>query len=228
MIRLFGLLAVLIAVPAYGQFFGGSSSPSVATSAKATLTFPAETVNISASASAEAETAQGAADGLHPKTAAIAAALERLGLGDLPRSGYSVDAVRDGETDELLRYEASLHFDVQLSDPARLGEVIDELLAAGVDNIWNVQFGLRDREPARKEALLKALAVARQEAELLATAAGAKLGAIESLSTGDVSSVSYSMGSVGRLRRSATTVPISDVTVSAEVRARWGLVAPEE
>jgi uncharacterized protein len=72
-------------------------------------------------------------------------------------------------------YIASNIVQVTLDDLARIGAVIDSATQSGANHVQGIQFTLRDQEAVRAEALRKAAAQARAEAEVLAAALGLKV-----------------------------------------------------
>lgn len=73
--------------------------------------------------------------------------------------------------------------EIRTHDLKGLGAVIDTLLAAGLTDISQIQFSASTADSARLTALREATARARAQADAIAKAAGAQLGAIASLST---------------------------------------------
>ena len=73
--------------------------------------------------------------------------------------------------------------EIRTHDLKGLGAVIDTLLAAGLTDISQIQFSASTADSARLTALREATAEARAQADVIAKAAGAQLGAIASLST---------------------------------------------
>ena len=66
-------------------------------------------------------------------------------------------------------------------DLAKLGELLDGVSEAGAEPELNVRFTLKDPETFREAALEAAAANARKKAEILASASGVKLGALQSI-----------------------------------------------
>jgi uncharacterized protein len=62
------------------------------------------------------------------------------------------------------------------------GAILDAAVADGANTLNGMTFGLADPEPAYNEARKEAVADARAKAELLAMAAGVKLGPVMSIS----------------------------------------------
>jgi uncharacterized protein YggE len=73
---------------------------------------------------------------------------------------------------------------VRLRDVADTGRVIDRLVTLGANNIANVQFVVSDRQERLQAALGEAVKNARARAELMAGAAGARVGPVLSLNEG--------------------------------------------
>jgi hypothetical protein len=65
----------------------------------------------------------------------------------------------------------------------KAGAVIDAAITGGANRIANLSFELKDSESARLEALKIAVAKARAEAEVVAAAAGQRLGKPQSISS---------------------------------------------
>jgi len=72
---------------------------------------------------------------------------------------------------------------VTLRDVSRLGELLQVAVDAGANNIQGVSFSVDDPSAAEDQAREQAMTDARARAEMLATAAGATLGAPISIST---------------------------------------------
>jgi hypothetical protein len=64
---------------------------------------------------------------------------------------------------------------VTMDDLARISNVIDAATQAGANEVGGVQFTLRDQDAVRAEALRRAAARARSDADVLAAALGLKV-----------------------------------------------------
>nr|WP_298058149.1 SIMPL domain-containing protein [uncultured Halomonas sp.] len=85
----------------------------------------------------------------------------------------------NGEHETLQRTRLERPITVELTDLERLSEVLDALIAAGVNALDGVQFDLQDRDAATDEALVKALEKAQHKANLMADTLGAELGHVQ-------------------------------------------------
>jgi uncharacterized protein len=138
-------------------------------------------------------TTQGAtaAEALAANSAAMDAVLSRLKAAgiegrDLQTSNLSLgpDYSRyDSSTGAApTSYVASNMLTVRVRALDSLGTVLDAAVADGANTLNGLTFGLADPSPVLNEARKEAVADARAKAELLAAAAGVKLGKIVSIS----------------------------------------------
>ena len=108
-----------------------------------------------------------------------------------------------------------------------MGRIIDTGLGAGANNINSLQYDLTDRKPAEADALGDAVADARRQAEVMATAAGGRLGDLIDLGTQAPQYRPFAADVVlsdGGTQSAPTPVSPGTVTVSASVTARWRFV----
>lgn len=85
----------------------------------------------------------------------------------------------DGEHEALQRTRLERPITIELTDLDQLSEVLDALIAAGVNALDGVQFDLQDRDAATDEALVKALEKAQHKANLMTDTLGAELGHVQ-------------------------------------------------
>lgn len=85
----------------------------------------------------------------------------------------------DGERETLQRTRLERPITVELTDLEQLSEILDALIAAGVNALDGVQFDLQDRDAATDEALVKALEKAQHKANLMADTLGAELSHVQ-------------------------------------------------
>lgn len=131
-----------------------------------------------------------AAEALAANSTATEAVIARLGASgieprDMQTSGLSLgpdyskfDASAGGVPTSFI---ASNMVTVRVRKLDTTGAVLDAVVADGANTLNGLTFGLADPEPAYNEARKEAVADARAKAELLALAAGVKLGAVVSI-----------------------------------------------
>ncbi|NMB11223.1 MAG: SIMPL domain-containing protein [Firmicutes bacterium] len=113
----------------------------------------------------------------------ILAALGEMGIKgeDIETSYFNVYPVYryDQENGEQLTgYRVSNTISIKLKDLPKVGEVIDVAIKAGATNVNAVRFALTDEEPWLEKALALAVENGRRRAEVMAKAAGERLGPV--------------------------------------------------
>lgn len=119
----------------------------------------------------------------------VTAALRRAGIAerDVQTSGLNLSAQYDYQQNEpprLRGYQASNRVTVNIYDLTKVGSTADAVVAAGVNQIDGVSFGLRDPKTAENQARQMAVRALQEKAALYAQALGQPLGQIRSLTEG--------------------------------------------
>ena len=110
----------------------------------------------------------------------------------------------------------------------RLGEVLDGLVGAGANEVHGAQMTAADPSAAEHQALEAAVAKARAKAEVLAAAAGVKLGPVVRVEEEGPRGVGplprfSAMGAMAESADVPTEVAAGDLTVSRRIRAWFGI-----
>lgn len=84
----------------------------------------------------------------------------------------------DGTPPRVEGYRVSNDIHLTVRDLARLGDLLDQLVRLGSNQIGSLSFDVAEIETLKNEARKQAIANARRRAELYATAAGASLGQV--------------------------------------------------
>lgn len=119
----------------------------------------------------------------------VMAALRRAGIEarDVQTSGLNLSAQYDyvqNEPPRLRGYQANNRVTVIINDLTRVGTTADAVVAAGVNQIDGIGFGLKDPTAAENQARQIAVRNLQGKAALYAQALGVDLGGIRSLSEG--------------------------------------------
>ncbi len=131
-------------------------------------------------------TAQEATQVSAEKMTRVQAALARLGVEKekIRTTGFRLEPHYPDDSDTRRRqpepdgYTATNALLATVDDIGSIGSVIDAAIDAGADRVDGLQFGLEDPAPVQREALAAAVRNAREQAEVLAAAAGVQLGPI--------------------------------------------------
>lgn len=137
----------------------------------------------------EAPTAQAAMAQNAERMNAVSAALRRAGVAerDIQTSGLNLQAQYDYQENQppkLRGYQASNRVTVRVMDLTKTGATVDAVVAAGVNQIDGVAFGLKDPSTAENEARRLAVRALQAKAQLYAEALGVQLGGVRSLNEG--------------------------------------------
>ena len=194
-------------------------------SATGTVQREPERAILTVAVESNATTAQAAASANARKMDAVIAALRRIGIAPPKVRTISYELhpdyaqpTRDNPNPgvRVIGYRAINMVVVEIDTIAKVGGVIDATVAAGANRVHNLSFELRDNESARLEALRIATQRARAEAEVLATAAGQRLGAPLNISSSyHVEPRRYRMmAQAGAVMAPAAATPVEGGTLS--------------
>ena len=113
-------------------------------------------------------------------------AMRKVGIADkdMQTSHFSVRPLYarrppnqpQAEPARIIGYQVSNQVTVVVRDLSRLGTALDAFVAAGANDLGGISFGIDNPGPLLDEARKAAIADARRKAELMAKAAGVKLG----------------------------------------------------
>lgn len=134
--------------------------------------------------------AASAAEALAANTTATDAVIARLTASgiearDMQTSNLSINpnwTGYDSSTPTISGYVASNMLTIRVRKLDTTGTVLDAAVTDGANTLNGLTFGMANPEPAYNEARKEAVTDARAKAELLAEAAGVKLGAVLSIS----------------------------------------------
>ena len=158
------------------------------------------------------------------KAAGVAAAqIRTVGYNVFP-----VYAQAEGKAPRVTGYRAHNTVQVEIRTLESVGKVIDAVLAAGATNLGGLSLYPSNTDAARREALQKAVAKARSDAEAAATAAGGSLGALLELSTeqyGNPQPIMMRQAMAdSRAMAAPTPVEAGEMTIQAMVHVRWQFI----
>ena len=183
---------------------------------------------ISVGVSTQAATA---AEALSANNAKLATVLERLKTSgvegrDLQTSGLSlgprIEYNSATNQPKVVNYEASNMLTVRVRELSALGTILDQTVADGANVFNGLEFSLADPQPALDEARKLAVKDARRKAEMMAEAAGVKLGKLMTLDEGGRDRP-VPMMRMQAVAASAEAVPVAEgeVSYTVSVTAVW-------
>lgn len=130
--------------------------------------------------------ASSAADALKQNStdsAAVIDAIKKLGVDakDISTSNFNVYPTYDSTGMRINGYQVNNTVTVIVRDISVSGELLDQVVTAGANNISGLSFGIADASNLQSDARTKAIEAARAKAESMAKAAGVTLGDIISI-----------------------------------------------
>ena len=200
----------------------------VSVSATGTVAAEPDIAHISAGVTTEGDTAM---DAIARNTTVMAKVIEGLkaaGIAarDIQTTTLNVEPrysqPKDGRPGTVSGYRVVNQVRLTVREVKRLGEVLDQAIALGANQINSIGFDIANAETLKDEARKQAMANAKRRAELYATAAGVQLGQVLRISEGVMEAVGRPMA--GRAM-AASSVPIEagTRTLTVEVHVTYAL-----
>jgi uncharacterized protein YggE len=198
--------------------------PAIVTNAEAHADAPADRASILVAVETHASTAAAAAADNARLTRATLDTLRALGLSreQLGTFGYTV--MPQYSQQKVSGYVARNTIRVDIRRIDEVGKAIDAALAGGANSISGLQFTASNADSARREALARATAQARGDADALARAAGGTLGPLlELTASGDngIRPMAYARAAFAGAAAAPTPIDAGPITVNVSVNARW-------
>lgn len=191
--------------------------------------------HVSVGVSTRAETA---AEAMSENAALQQAVIDQLlaeGLEerDIQTTGLNLSPIQDhsndGQPPVVTGYAAHNMVSIRVRDIDALGPVLDRLVETGANEINSISFSREDMTEAENEARTNAIASAQERAEVMAAAAGKRLGRLVSLS--DSQQIDgprpVMMQAMARAADASTPVQAGELSVSARVSATYLLLDDE-
>jgi hypothetical protein len=179
-------LALPFAAPSYAE---EASLRTISVTGTGTVEAAPDMATLMIGVTTQADTAAAALAANSAATEAVIARLSATGIEprDMQTSNLYINpnfSGYDTSTPTITGYVASNMLTVRVRKIDTTGAVLDAAVADGANTLNGLTFGLADPGPSYNEARKEAVADARAKAELLAEAAGVKLGAILAISDG--------------------------------------------
>jgi len=167
----------------------GAASPSahdrtLSLSATGSVSVRPDTAHITVGVVSEAETARSALDENNAAMTEVRAALKNKNIEsrDIQTTNFAVHPrykhFKDGKPSVISGYRVVNSIRITVRDIGRLGEVLDEVVGLGSNQIGGISFSVSKPDSLLDQARNKAMANARERAELYAKAAGTSIGKV--------------------------------------------------
>jgi uncharacterized protein len=164
--------------------------PTVRASGEATVSMKPDQATLNIGVVNQASTADAAAAQNAKQLTSVLEQLRKdLGAkADIRTSGYSLNPnykYGNNTAPQITGYTASNTVQVKVDDLSKLGSIIDAATKTGSNSVNGIQFGLKNDQSARAEALKQAAQIARANAEAISAALGLRVVRVRSAESGE-------------------------------------------
>ncbi len=172
-----------------------------------------------------ADTVGKAVEENNARMTAILARLKELGIADkdVQTSNFSINLERRDYEPSGGTYRVSNMVQVKIRDVKRVGEIIDAVVGAGVNQVWGVSFAMDDQNAFEAEARAKAMEDARKRAEALADLANVEVGEVLKVDENWMPMPIFGGGAGAAGDAMATAISPGEVTVSYQVQVTFAI-----
>lgn len=172
--------------------------------------------------------AQEAMDANRAKMSVLLEKIKALGIAekDIQTSNFSIYTEQrpvsmvSGKEEYTVLYRVSNQVNLTIRDIAKLGDILDQAVAAGANNVYGVYFSMEDTSDLEAQAREKAIADAKARAEALASLSGVSVGEVITISEviGTPGPVYYSIAKAEGLGAATPIQPGEyEITMSVQV-----------
>jgi uncharacterized protein YggE len=164
-----------------------SPQAQIVVAGEGTVTVPPDLAQVRSGVSTRAPTVKEAADTNSRTMGVIIDKLVEAGIDrkDIQTSQFFIQPVYASSdshgAQRLVGYNVSNQVTAKIRTLEKVSDILDRMIAAGANNVWNLEFLVSDPSKALDEARRSAIADARRKAELYASAAGVALGPVVSV-----------------------------------------------
>jgi uncharacterized protein YggE len=221
---------LLLASPAMAE---SDFPPAISVTGDASISVPPDRAEIDGGVTSDAKTAREASEANNVAMGKVLAALKGAGIDekDVQTSRISLQPQYSASTSSrpgpstIVGYRASNRVTIRLKDVTKVASTIDALVAAGANDIGNVNFFVSNASKLLDDAREKAVADARRKAEIYAKAAGVALGAPLSISEEGAPQPVFRAKMAAPVAAAAAPTPIAqgEETLSVSVAVTWAI-----
>jgi uncharacterized protein YggE len=211
-------LVLAIGLSVLGTVYGAraeqrASDPHIVVTGEGKVSVAPDIAQVRSGVTTRGKTVQEASEANSRAMTAILTALteSKIPQKDVQTAQLSIQPVyaspKPGEERKLTGYSVGNHVVVTIKPIERVGDVLDQMIAAGATEVSNVEFLVSDPSKALDQAREAAIADARRKAEVYARAAGVMLGRVVSIEEG--SGVSAPMPRRALAQAASMQIPIA-------------------
>lgn len=212
--------------------FGQTTPRTINVTGNAQIIIDPDIAYVSIGVHSEAENAKAAVAANNSQSQAVIDAIKAQGVdaNDIKTTNFSVyQQQKFSPTGEDLGtfFMADNTVYVTMRDLSKVADILDASVSAGANNIYGITFDVQDKEAATASGREKATADAKTQAEQLAAATGAKLGAVQNISyySNPPTPYYYDNKAGGGMAAEGASVPVQpgQLTLTVSVNITYGL-----
>lgn len=232
--RLSIVAASLLVLHSVFPFSAHAEESQVVVSASGVISVKPDMAEFIAEIKSDAKSADMAAADTAEKYQAVQNALRRAGVAseDAVTAGFTVSPKWEWEPSTskniLKGYTARHSIKVRVRALGSIGRVIDAVVQAGASEVQNIMFSSSRYDALRQEALASAVGNARREGEIMARAAGGRLGQLIEVSLGQPSYKERPYMEAVAMRAApapaSTELAPADQEISVTINSRWRFI----
>jgi len=178
------LLALAVALPVSALGQTANQDPfdrNITVVGEGTANVVPDLAMIQAGVTTQGKTAREASEANSTAMTNVLAALKANGIAerDIQTAQFSIRPVHDSRREgdnRIVGFQATNQISVRVRALAKIATVLDQMIAAGANNVSGIEFTVSERSRLLDNARTQAVAEARRKADLLARAAGVRMG----------------------------------------------------
>ena len=194
------VLASIVAAPAFAQ--QPTERPTLTANGEGVVYAAPDIALVTLGVVSQAETPAAALDANNADMQSVIDATLAAGVAedDIATTNFSINPVYAPQDPNnfqaqprIIGYEVRNDVTIRIRGLDASGTVLDQVVRAGANQVTGLSFDLAEPQAARDDAIRAAIADARRRAELMAEAAGVRLGRVVSITTFDGAAPQFEM-----------------------------------
>ncbi len=187
-------------------------------------------VDITTGVTSEGQTARAALDKNTEAMAKVVAGLKEAGIEpkDIQTTNFSISPIyeqrKNDQTAFITGYRVTNQVHIIVRDTKKLGDILDEVVSLGANQIGSISFGMSEPEALKDEARKLAMRNAIDNAKLYVETAGVELGPVLTIAEEEGGYVPrYEAAAAPMAMDKAVPIEAGTTTVEVRLRVTWEL-----
>ena len=201
----------------------GSSVPSIAVAGEGRVVAPPDMASVQLGVQTEGRTALEAMTSNGVVMAKVIQAVKAVGIPDtdIQTTGISLYPRYFGDPPTVVGYQASNNISVTINDLSKAVWALDGAISAGANTTSGIQFGIKNLDSLRNQALALAAGSARAKAQVIADALGVTIRGVHRVTEGGGYGGPLPMPVSAPAREGTVPIEPGQLTISATVSVEF-------